>query len=71
MAVASKWCDPTEYTIPRNFKLLDELESAEKGKYGDTAKYGQDCNFCNIGLEGMDPTFTNWNASIIPHQVET
>eukprot|EP01083_Nonionella_stella_P148329 469299_1 len=60
--------DPTEYRVPRNFKLLDELESAEKGKYGDVKKYGQDCNMVTLGLDGQDATFTHWNASIIPHQ---
>ena len=65
-----KVVDPTAYRVPRNFKLLDELESAEKGKYQDVKKYGQECNFINLGLDGQDATFTHWNASIIPHQVE-
>ena len=60
--------DPAAYRVPRNFKLLDELESAEKGKYSDAQKYGEDCSWITLGLDGPDATFTHWNASIIPHQ---
>eukprot|EP01083_Nonionella_stella_P127614 386523_1 len=60
--------DPTEYRVPRNFKLLDELENAEKGKYTDVKKWGDDCNWINLGLDGQDSTLTHWNATIIPHQ---
>lgn len=43
--------------VPRNFKLLDELEEAEKG-----AKGGADIS---LGLDKADDTFmTNWNASV-------
>lgn len=70
MAAEAKQVDPTEYRVPRNFKLLDELESAEKGKYSDAKKYGEDAIYITVGLNGQDPTFTNWNGSIIPHQVE-
>mmetsp|Transcript_4666 Transcript_4666/g.5832 ORF Transcript_4666/g.5832 Transcript_4666/m.5832 type:complete len:152 (+) Transcript_4666:106-561(+) len=56
------------YIVPRNFKLLDELENAEKGKYADATKFGEDCNWINLGLNGQDSTFTHWNATIIPHQ---
>jgi len=42
---------------PRTFKLLEELEGAEKGT-GDPA--------CSLGLDDAnDQTFTRWNASII------
>lgn len=42
---------------PRTFKLLEELEGAEKGT-GDPA--------CSLGLDDAnDQTFTTWNASII------
>jgi ubiquitin-conjugating enzyme E2 variant len=60
--------NPEEYRVPRNFKLLDELESAEKGYYTDAKKYGEDCHWINLGLDGQDATFTHWNATIIPHQ---
>ena len=56
----------TEYRVPRNFKLLDELEMCEKGKYHNVQKYGHDCNWVNLGLDGIDPTFTHWNGSLIP-----
>jgi len=43
--------------VPRNFKLLDELESAEKSSKG-----GADIS---LGLARPDDTFmTGWNASI-------
>merc|ERR1712228_898636 len=38
------------------------------GKYSDAKKYGEDAIFITVGLNGQDPTFTNWNGSIIPHQ---
>mmetsp|Transcript_103229 Transcript_103229/g.126160 ORF Transcript_103229/g.126160 Transcript_103229/m.126160 type:complete len:155 (+) Transcript_103229:50-514(+) len=61
-----KKADPTAYKVPRNFKLLDELEMAEKDKHGK--KYGDESAWINLGLNGQDATFTHWNASIIPHQ---
>mmetsp|Transcript_57455 Transcript_57455/g.51748 ORF Transcript_57455/g.51748 Transcript_57455/m.51748 type:complete len:159 (-) Transcript_57455:23-499(-) len=60
--------DPTEYRVPRNFKLLEELENAEKGKYTDAKKWGDACNWVNLGLDGQDATFTHWNCTIIPMQ---
>ena len=69
MALPRKKNDPTEYRVPRNFKLLEELENAEKGKYTDVKKWGEACNWVNLGLDGQDATFTCWNATIIPHQV--
>mmetsp|Transcript_73403 Transcript_73403/g.117002 ORF Transcript_73403/g.117002 Transcript_73403/m.117002 type:complete len:160 (+) Transcript_73403:88-567(+) len=64
-----KKVDPCEYRVPRNFKLLDELENAEKGKYTEIFQhYGQDVHMVTLGLDGQDSTFTDWNASIIPHQ---
>ena len=43
-------------TVPRNFKLLDELDEAEKGSKG-----GADVS---LGLAGDDPSLSNWNCSI-------
>ena len=67
MATAVK-VDPTEYRVPRSFKLLAELESSEKGAYTDTDKYTEDCVWITLGLDGADSTFTHWNATIIPEQ---
>mmetsp|Transcript_82128 Transcript_82128/g.145075 ORF Transcript_82128/g.145075 Transcript_82128/m.145075 type:complete len:138 (-) Transcript_82128:192-605(-) len=42
--------------VPRNFRLLDELEKAEKEGRAD----------CSIGLESYDDiTLSHWTASII------
>jgi len=57
---------PAEYRVPRNFKLLAELEEAEKGT--DDQKLGEDHRFITLGLEDNDATFTNWAATIIPYQ---
>jgi len=66
--------DPSElYVVPRNFKLMDELEQAEKGM--DKTKYGEDTNWITLGLSEETNKTTkqnhdmkHWNASIIPHQ---
>jgi ubiquitin-protein ligase len=56
----------TEYRVPRNFKLLDELECAEKGKFPGLPS---DTNFVTLGLARPDDTMlTTWNATIIPKQ---
>ena len=60
--------DPTEYRVPRNFKLLDELENAERGGYTDVKKWGNGCSCVSLGLDHQDITLSYWNASIIPHQ---
>lgn len=47
--------------IPRNFRLLEELEKGEKGMGNDS---------CSIGLDDMDDiSMTNWNGTILgpPH----
>jgi ubiquitin-conjugating enzyme E2 variant len=46
-----------EIVVPRNFKLLEELESSEKGQ-GDMS--------ISMGLVNSDDIFlTEWNASIL------
>jgi len=59
--------DPAEYRVPRNFKLLAELEVAEKGK-GQDEKLSEDQLYITLGLVDNDATFSNWAATIIPHQ---
>lgn len=59
------------YIVPRNFKLLEELEFSEKGLVNESEfakKFPNDINYVNYGLEGMDETLSCWNASIIPIQ---
>jgi len=62
--------DPEEYRVPRNFKLLDELEAAEKGKQDPNNQYKADIGFITLGLDEdySVETFTHWRASIIPQQ---
>ncbi|KAK9895492.1 ubiquitin-conjugating enzyme [Cystobasidium minutum MCA 4210] len=51
--------------VPRNFRLMDELEKGEKGGDGGDG-------FCSYGLaDGEDLTMTNWNGTILgpPHSV--
>jgi ubiquitin-conjugating enzyme E2 variant len=52
-----------EYRVPRNFKLLDELEQAEKGKYG-----GAHEGWITLGVEGDDIFLSDWQAMIIGPQ---
>ncbi|KAJ8602907.1 hypothetical protein MRB53_042291 [Persea americana] len=49
--------------VPRNFRLLEELEKGEKGLGADACSYGLD--------EGDDLLMTNWNGTILgpPHSV--
>ena len=54
--------------VPRSFKLLDELEQAEKGKY-DAGKYGNAPQFISIGLAQPDDILLkSWNCTLIPAQ---
>ena len=44
--------------VPRNFKLLEELEKAEKGVQVD--------GMVSLGLESQDDTFMNsWHGTIL------
>lgn len=61
-------CVSQQYRVPRSFKLLAELEAAEKGKYPDSV--AQYAPYISLGLKNpSDMTLTTWNASIIPDQV--
>lgn len=66
--------------VPRNFRLLEELEKGEKGLgAGETAEHTKhyspnisdnDIEACSYGLdEGDDLLMTNWNGTILgpPH----
>ncbi len=57
-----------QYKVPRSFKLLEELEGAEKGKYPESL--ADVVPFISLGLaDGSDMNLTTWQASIIPDQV--
>ena len=61
--------NPAEYRVPRNFKLLDELQKAEKGEYTKNARYAATAGFISLGLANpCDIMLSTWNASIIPVQ---
>ncbi|PGH18564.1 hypothetical protein AJ79_00343 [Helicocarpus griseus UAMH5409] len=49
--------------VPRNFRLLEELENGEKGRGAEACSYGL--------ANGGDVTMTDWNGTILgpPHSV--
>ncbi|KAI9650057.1 E2 ubiquitin-conjugating protein mms2 [Ciborinia camelliae] len=53
----------TQAKVPRNFRLLEELEKGEKGLGADACSYGL--------TEGDDLYMSNWNGTILgpPHGV--
>ena len=53
----------SEYSVPRNFKLLEELEAGEKG-----ISSGRHAGWVSYGLEGDDMLLSNWRATIIGPQ---
>ncbi len=52
-----------DYRVPRNFKLLEELELGERGKYA-----GPHAGWISLGLDGDDILLSYWNATIIGPQ---
>eukprot|EP00474_Spongospora_subterranea_P001966 CRZ02424.1 hypothetical protein [Spongospora subterranea] len=55
--------EANNYVVPRNFKLLEELEAGEKG-----ISSGKHAGWVSYGLDGDDILLTNWNATIIGPQ---
>jgi ubiquitin-conjugating enzyme E2 variant len=48
--------------VPRNFRLLEELERGEKGQSAEACSYGLDDDG-----EDVDMLMSNWNGTIIGH----
>lgn len=51
------------YRVPRNFKLLDELEKGERG-YNE----GEHAGWISLGLDGDDIYLSDWLATVIGPQ---
>eukprot|EP01083_Nonionella_stella_P135058 410841_1 len=54
---------PHGYRVPRNFKLLDELEKGERG-----IQEGRHTGYVSYGLDGDDMMLSTWNGTIIGPQ---
>ena len=61
-ASASSFFAMSDCVVPRNFKLLDELEKGEKGEGGGLVSYGIK------NPENPDIFFHHWHATLIPDQ---
>jgi len=53
--------------VPRNFRLLAELESGEKG-LGEEKNPHKSAPWCSYGLDGDDIFLSDWNGTIIGPQ---
>jgi len=53
--------------VPRNFRLLAELEAGEKG-HGEEKEKHKSAPWCSYGLDGDDIFLSYWNGTIIGPQ---